>query len=449
MDPVLKRYASRATPRYTSYPTAPHFQTGFTDADYRAWLAKLDPVTPISLYLHVPFCRQMCWYCGCNMKLASKYGPVGAYAQTLREEIALTADALPDRMTISHLHWGGGTPTALSSDDLEALMDGVRSRWDFAPDAEIAIESDPRTLTDEMAARIGAMGFTRASFGVQEFDPAVQKAINRVQPPEMVRNSVHQLRAGGVSGINFDLIYGLPLQTVASIVETVKICAEMRPDRVALFGYAHVPWMAKNQRMIPDDTLPNAAERSAQAEAAAEALLAEGYVAIGLDHFALPDNDLAIAARSGTLRRNFQGYTTDQAETMIGLGATSIGRTPSGYVQNIAETRAWARAVEAGQLPAAKGLPFTGEDRLRAEVIERLMCDNRVDAAAIGKRHGAPDGWWRDALDALRDMETDGLLTLSDGKVMMTPRGRPLVRIAAAAFDAYLQGSTARHSVAV
>ncbi|OAN82418.1 oxygen-independent coproporphyrinogen III oxidase [Jannaschia sp. EhC01] len=449
MDPVLRKYASRATPRYTSYPTAPQFQKGFTDAQYRAWLSKLDPATPISLYLHVPFCRQMCWYCGCNMKLASKYGPVGAYAQTLRQEVALTADALPDRMTVSHLHWGGGTPTALSSDDLEGLMDGVRARWDFAPDAEIAIESDPRTLTADMAARIGAMGFTRASFGVQEFDPAVQKAINRVQPPEMVRASVDQLRRGGVSGINFDLIYGLPLQTVDSLIETVKLCAEMRPDRVALFGYAHVPWMAKNQRMIPDDTLPNAAERSAQAEAAAEALLAEGYIAIGLDHFALPEDDLAIAARSGTLRRNFQGYTTDQAETMIGMGATSIGRTPSGYVQNIAETGAWARAVEAGQLPVAKGLPFTGDDRLRAEVIERLMCDNHVDAAAIGTRHGAPEGWWQEATQALRDMEADGLVTLSGGKVAMTSRGRPLVRIAAAAFDAYLQDSTARHSVAV
>ncbi|WP_044006944.1 oxygen-independent coproporphyrinogen III oxidase [Jannaschia sp. CCS1] len=449
MDPVVQRYASRTTPRYTSYPTAPQFQAGFTDANYRDWLRQLDPADPISLYLHVPFCRQMCWYCGCNMKLAAKYAPVASYAQTLRKELALTADALPGRMVVSHLHWGGGTPTALSSDDLEAAMDAVRARFDFAPEAEIAIESDPRTLTADMAARIGAMGFTRASFGVQEFDPQVQKAINRVQPPEMVAASVTQLRAGGVRGINFDLIYGLPLQTVESLVETVKLCAAMRPDRVALFGYAHVPWMAKNQRMIADDTLPDAAARSAQAEAAADALRAEGYVAIGLDHFARPDDDLTIAAQTGKLRRNFQGYTTDQAETMIGLGATSIGRTPSGYVQNITETGAWARAVEAGHLPVAKGLPFRGEDRLRAEVIERLMCDGWVDADAIGRRHNAPDGWWKEATDTLREMEGDGLLTLSNGKVVLTARGRPLMRIAAAAFDAYLEGSKARHSVAV
>lgn len=449
MDPVLKRYATRATPRYTSYPTAPHFQKGFAEATYRDWLSKLDTKDPLSLYLHVPFCRQMCWYCGCNMKLASKYGPVGAYAKTLRKEIAQTAAALPGRTTISHLHWGGGTPTALSSDDLEMLMDEVLAHWDFAPDAEIAIESDPRTLTAEMAARIGSMGFTRASFGVQEFDPKVQEAINRVQPPEMVRASVDQLRAGGVTGINFDLIYGLPFQTVESLVETVRICAEMRPDRVALFGYAHVPWMAKNQRMIPEDALPNAAERSAQAEAAADALIAQGYIAIGLDHFALPHDALAVAYNNGTLRRNFQGYTTDQAETMIGMGATSIGRTPSGYLQNITETGAWSRAVEAGELPVGKGLPFTDDDRLRSEVIERLMCDGHVDAAAIGRKHAVREGWWTEAFEELEEMQADGLLTLSQGTVRMTDKGRPLVRIAAAAFDTYLQHSTTRHSVAV
>jgi len=449
MTSVLDRYARRTTPRYTSYPTAPHFQTEFPEARYREWLADLDVATPLSLYLHVPFCRQACWYCACNMKLASRYAPVAAYAKTLRREIALTAAALPGRTTISHLHWGGGTPTALSPDDLEMLMTEVRAHWDFAPDAEIAIESDPRTLTAEMAARIGHLGFTRASFGVQEFDMKVQKAINRVQPPAMVRTSVEQLRAAGVTGINFDLIYGLPFQTVESLVETVRLSAQMRPDRVALFGYAHVPWMSKKQRMIDEATLPDAAARSAQAQAAADALLAEGYVAIGLDHFALPDDALAIAAAEGTLRRNFQGYTTDRAETLIGMGATSIGRTPSGYVQNITETGAWSRAVEGGQLPAAKGLPFVYDDRLRAEVIERLMCDGHVDAAAIGQRHGAPDGWWADAFITLTELETDGLVVLSAGRVRMTAQGLPLVRIAAAAFDAYLPQSAARYSVAV
>ncbi len=449
MDSVLERYASKPTPRYTSYPTAPHFQKNFPEGQYRDWLSKLDPATPMSLYLHVPFCRQMCWYCGCNMKLASRYEPVAEYAQTLRKEVALTADALPDRMTISHLHWGGGTPTALSPDDLETLMNDVRARWDFAPNAEIAIESDPRTLTAEMAARIGQLGFTRASFGVQEFDVKVQKAINRIQPPAMVQTSVEQLRRAGVTGINFDLIYGLPFQTVESLIKTVRLSAAMRPDRIALFGYAHVPWMAKNQRMIDDASLPNVTDRSAQANAAAKALLEEGYVAIGLDHFALPEDELAVAAQNGGLHRNFQGYTTDHAETMIGLGSTSIGRTPAGYIQNISETGAWTRAIEAGNLPVAKGLPFIDEDKLRGDVIERLMCDGHVDASHIGKAHGAVDGWWTDVFRTLEEMEADGLLTLKQGRVKMTPLGRPLVRLAAAAFDAYLVDSTARHSVAV
>lgn len=449
MDPVLDRYARRPTPRYTSYPTAPHFQTGFAEDRYRRWLSDLPPSDPISLYLHVSFCRQMCWYCGCNMKLASKYGPVGDYAKVLRKEVALTADALPGRMTISHLHWGGGTPTALSPDDLHLLMEDVRARWDFAPDAEIAIESDPRTLTAEMAVRIGQLGFTRASFGVQEFDSRVQQAINRVQPPDMVQRSVEELRGAGVSGINFDLIYGLPHQTVATLIETVKLSAAMRPDRVALFGYAHVPWMAKNQRMIDEAVLPGAKERAAQAEAAAEALIAEGYVAIGLDHFALPDDALAVAAQEGKLRRNFQGYTTDRAETLLGLGATSIGRSPSGYVQNITETGAWSRAVRDGHLPVAKGLPFVQDDRLWAEVIERLMCDGHVDARAIGQKHNAPDGWWHDAFDTLEELQADGLLDLLSGTVRMSAKGRPLVRIAASAFDAYLHDSSARHSVSV
>ncbi|MEM6680442.1 MAG: oxygen-independent coproporphyrinogen III oxidase, partial [Pseudomonadota bacterium] len=361
MDERLKAYATRAVPRYTSYPTAPHFHDGVTGADYAGWLEALDPAAPVSLYLHVPFCRELCWYCGCNMKLARRDAPVAAYAKTLRREIGLVAEHLPGRLSVSHLHWGGGTPTALEPDDLARCMESVWASFDRAADAEIAIESDPRTLTQAMIDRIGALGFTRASFGVQEFDPQVQRAINRVQPPEMVRESVEGLRSAGITGINFDLIYGLPHQTVESLVETVRLCVEMRPDRLALFGYAHVPWMAKKQRLIDEAALPGAKARLAQAQAAAEALEAAGYVAIGLDHFARADDPLAQAAAEGTMRRNFQGYTTDTAEALLGLGATSIGRTPSGYLQNISETGAWARSVEAGDLPVGRGVAFQDE----------------------------------------------------------------------------------------
>ena len=449
MDPVVARYAARGVPRYTSYPSAPHFKADFPEGRYRGWLAALDPATPVSLYLHVPFCRQMCWYCGCNMKLARRYEPIAAYVDVLLEELALVSEALPARMTLSHLHWGGGTPTALEPRDLARVMAAVRHRFDLAEDAELAIESDPRTLTREMTHVIGALGFTRASFGVQEFNAQVQQAINRVQPPAMVESAVDALRSAGVGAINFDLIYGLPFQTAPSLAATVSAAAAMSPDRLALFGYAHVPWMAKNQRMIPEEALPGPAARAEQASLAADTLETCGFTPIGIDHFARPTDDLARAAREGRLHRNFQGYTTDSAETLIGLGATAIGATPFGHVQNLSETRAWARAVEAGRLPVAKGLVFSGEDRLRAHVIERIMCDGRADVAEAARRFGARPDWATESLSALGELVADGLVLIEGPQVALTPRGRPLARIAAAAFDAYLHQGGARHSQAV
>ncbi|MFN3613023.1 MAG: oxygen-independent coproporphyrinogen III oxidase [Rubrimonas sp.] len=449
MDPVLARYAARPAPRYTSYPTVPHFTVGFPAETYAGWLAALDPATPVSLYLHVPFCRQMCWYCGCNMKLAARYAPVAAYVDSLLAEIDLVAARMPGRMPVGRIHWGGGTPTALEPEDLARVMTTLRSRFAVLPGAEVAIESDPRTLTGAMVAMLGALGFTRASFGVQEFDPAVQGAINRVQPPEMVADAVSQLRDAGIRAINFDLIYGLPHQTVASLKQTVRRCIEMKPQRIALFGYAHVPWIARNQRMIDEAALPGALERAAQAEAAARELAAAGYTRIGLDHFARPEDGLAVAAAAGRLRRNFQGYTDDQSETLVGLGATAIGRAPGGHVQNIAETGAYGRCVAEGRLPVAKGWCFQGEDLLRAAVIERLMCEGAADVGALGRRFGAAPGWWADARAALEELRTDGMVEIERDQVRLTPRGQPLARLVAAAFDSHLARSAARHSVAV
>ncbi|EPX81148.1 oxygen-independent coproporphyrinogen III oxidase [Litoreibacter arenae] len=449
MTDPMKTYMSRNVPRYTSYPTAPHFSKDVGAREYAAWLAELSPDDPVSLYLHVPYCRELCWYCGCNMKLAKKDAPVAQYAATLTQEIAVLAAHLPERMKVSHLAWGGGTPTALKPDDLERAMNEVRARFDIIDGAELAIESDPRTLTSEMITRIGQLGFTRASFGVQEFDPKVQKAINRIQPPDMVRRSVDGLREAGVNSINFDLIYGLPHQTVETLLETIGLCAEMRPDRIALFGYAHVPWMAKKQRLIDEAALPGPEARLAQAQAAAEALVNAGYVAIGLDHFALPDDAMAQAAANGTLRRNFQGYTTDRAETMLGVGVTSIGRTPSGYFQNIAETGAWARAVEAGELPVGKGVAFKDQDALRGHVIERLMCIGEVDLDDAGRCFDAPRHWYAEHEAELIVLQADGLITRQGGKLKVTERGMQVVRVVASAFDAYFSSSPARHAVAV
>ncbi|MEM7571062.1 MAG: oxygen-independent coproporphyrinogen III oxidase, partial [Pseudomonadota bacterium] len=363
MSSQLAPYLTRAVPRYTSYPTAPHFSAQVGAADYAAALEQLNPAEPISLYLHVPFCRELCWYCGCNMKLVTREAPLEQYAAMLRKEIALLRRHLPSTMKVAHLHWGGGTPTALAPDALDQIMQDVARHFDILSDAELALEADPRTLSDAMIDRIGALGFNRASFGVQEFDPQVQKAINRIQPPTMVARAVDHLRAAGVKGINFDLIYGLPFQTTSTLLKTIEICLDLQPDRIALFGYAHVPWMAKKQRLIDEDALPGSAARLEQAEKAAELLMRSGYVAIGLDHFARPADSLAQAANQGTLRRNFQGYTDDQAQTMLGLGTTSIGRTPTGYVQNIAETRAWSRSIENGVLPVARGCRLDDDDR--------------------------------------------------------------------------------------
>lgn len=450
MTPDIAKYLQLPVPRYTSYPTAPHFHDGVEESAYAGWLAALDPAEPISLYLHIPFCREVCWYCGCNMKLlGERTQPLSAYLDTLMQEVALVAAALPARMKVSHIHFGGGTPTVMSGEDLSRVMSTLSAHFDIVPGAELAIEADPRTFTEAMAMWLGALGFNRASFGVQEFDPTVQLAINRVQPPEMVANAVDGLRREGVEKINFDLIYGLPFQTTETLVATVDAAIRMAPDRIALFGYAHVPWMSKKQRKIDESALPGPAERLDQAEKAAEAIVEGGMVEIGLDHFAAPDDPLAIAAKAGTLRRNFQGYTTDDAATLIGLGATSIGRTPGGFVQNISETGAWQRSVALGRLPIGKGIATTADDCARAEVIEQLMCGQPVDTDAVAARHGVDDAFADEAIVRLGEMAQEGFVRIEGRRVSITPKGRPLMRVVASAFDAYLKRNLGRHSVAV
>jgi len=449
MNAAHAKFLTMAVPRYTSYPTVPHFSDVVDAAIYAGWLSRLDPSEPLSLYLHVPFCRQLCWYCGCNMKLASREETLTRYADMLMREIVLLATKLPTRMRISHLHWGGGTPTALSPDDLNRIMDLVRQRFHVASDVEIAIESDPRTLSKSMIERIGALGFNRASFGVQEFDPKVQAAINRIQPSEMVARAVEDFRAVGVRNINFDLIYGLPHQTVETLIATIRTCAAIRPDRLSLFGYAHVPWMAKKQRLIPTEALPDTVERVKQAGAAAFELQRLGYLRVGMDHFALPEDRLATDAATGNLRRNFQGYTTDRARTLLGVGATSIGRLPDGYVQNMSETGAWARAIEEGMLPVAKGHAFHDEDRIRGHIIEQLMCFGAVDLPASLRRYGVTEQTLATEMAELWEYAREGVVTIEKGIVRVPEDARSLVRVVANIFDSYHKKQMARHSVAV
>lgn len=449
MPSDLQRRYARPVPRYTSYPTAPHFHAGIGACDYRAWLAALDPAESLSLYLHVPYCRSMCWYCGCNTKVAARHEPIAKHARLLGREIDMLASTLPARMNVAHIHWGGGTPTILAPDEFAAVMVLLYERFTIARGAEIAVEIDPRTLAPAMVAALAKAGVTRASLGVQDFDEAVQRAVNRIQPFEMTRTAVDRLRDSGIAAINFDLMYGLPHQTVAGVVASVDRAVTLAPQRIALFGYAHVPWMKRHQHLIDEAALPDDDARWAQSQAAAERLAQHDYVWIGLDHFARAGDALAQSAAAGHLRRNFQGYTTDKAGALLGLGPSAIGELPQGYIQNAAEPGAWGRAIAAGEFAVVRGIALDSDDRLRRDVIERLMCDLGVDLGEIAHRHGHDANVFAAEHPALRRLADDGLITQAGDRIALTALGRPLVRAVAAIFDRYLKPETKRHSRAI
>ena len=442
---LIEKYDGRA-PRYTSYPTATQFTPDVTAATYRGWLGQLPPHDPVSLYLHIPFCARLCWYCGCNTRAVNSHAPIGDYVQLLLAELAMLRAALPGRMAASAVHLGGGTPNMLTEDELAALFGALGEAFRFTPEREIAAELDPAVLTREWVAAAARQGLTRASLGVQNLSPEVQQAVNRQERFEDIAACVGWLRDAGVRSVNLDLMYGLPRQTVQNTLSTIDAILRLRPERLALFGYAHVPWMKSHQALIADDALPSPAERLDQGDAAAERLVAEGYVRIGLDHFALPEDELAIAARQGGLHRNFQGYTTDAAGVLLGLGASAIGSLPQGHVQNAARELDWRAAVRAGDLPVVRGVAASPEDRFRGEIIERLMCDLHVDLAALCARHGRALGDLSGELAALEGFERDGLVLRQGDRLDVTEAGRVLVRSVCAVFDAHTAPQTQRHS---
>ncbi|MCH8912863.1 MAG: oxygen-independent coproporphyrinogen III oxidase, partial [Planctomycetes bacterium] len=436
-------------PRYTSYPTAPHFRSKVKADAYRQWLTELDPGLPLSLYVHIPFCDSLCWFCGCHTKIVRRHAPIGAYLEVLLEEIELVADLLGQRREVSHLHLGGGTPTILEPNEFQRLFDVLRRRFAFRSDAEIAVESDPRGLDLNLVEAMAEAGVNRASLGLQDLNPQVQRAVNRLQSFDETERAVAALRAAGISSINIDLMYGLPHQTVTRVLATIEAVLTLEPERVCLFGYAHVPWMKSHQRLIDEPALPGPAERLAQYLAGAQRLQEAGYVWIGLDHFALPNDALAIAAREGGLHRNFQGYTTDGAPVRLGFGPSAIGTLPRGYVQNAAPMHAYRDAVEAGQLPIARGLVLDDDDRLRAAVIERLMCDLRVDLGQVCKDFGRDPGVFAAELAGLSALEADGLVELDDKIIRVTEQGRPFVRVVCAGFDSHVRIGEERAVLAV
>ncbi len=447
---LIAKYEGLRVPRYTSYPTAPHFTADIGPVRTAQWLAALKPDTELSLYFHVPFCHAMCWYCGCHTKVVARYEPVAAYARLLERELDLVARALGQRFTVRHVHWGGGTPTILSTADFTSLMDRVRRHFTMADSAEIAAEIDPRTLDRDQCQGLAAAGVTRASLGVQDFDIEVQRRINRVQSYETTLKVAQWLNEAGIKALNLDLMYGLPTQTIEACRDTARRALTLNPGRLAVFGYAHVPWMKRHQRMIDEAELPDTATRWRQFDAIRAVMEANGYRTIGLDHFAAADDALAKASAAGTLHRNFQGYTTDEAEVLIGLGASAIGSLPQGYVQNAPALHDYEAALAADTLPIVKGVAVDADDLMRRDLIERLMCDLQVDTVAVAQRHGAEASVFTEDLNRLSDLVDDGLAEIDGtGRVTVPDAARPLVRAVAAAFDRHLHKGLARHSKAI
>ncbi len=434
-------------PRYTSYPTAPHFTADVGAPDYQRWIQAIPPGARISLYMHVPFCRRLCWFCACRTQGTQSDDPVRAYAETLLQELALLRENLAPGVVLSRLHWGGGTPTLMPADMIRRLADAIFDVVPMGEGAEFSVEIDPNEIDAARMDALAASGMNRASIGVQDFDPQIQQVIGRDQSYEITRAAAEMIRARGIRSLNADILFGLPWQSPEKISQSVQKLLSLEPDRVALYGYAHVQWMARRQVMIPSDHLPTPQERLALFETARDLFVADGYDAIGIDHFALPSDGLAQAQQAGRLRRNFQGYTDDQAQVLLGLGASSISRFPQGYAQNAPATSAHIAAIRAGGFSTTRGHAFGPQDRLRGRLIEALMCDFRVSTAQMIDEYGADPAQLRTMFaqcaaqfGEMVRIDTDGL-TIPDA-------ARPLTRMIARHFDTY-DLSVAGHSSAI
>ena len=447
LSEALIRKFDKLGPRYTSYPTADRFHTGFTEASYIEHLAQRAGNTanpPLSIYVHLPFCESLCYFCACNKIITKEHGRVAEYLRYLDMEMALVATRIgPDRQAVQ-LHLGGGTPTFFSADELGQLMAMLRRHFDFIPGAELGVEIDPRTVEGGTLAMLAGLGFNRNSFGVQDFDPAVQQAVNRIQPLEMVEKAVQGSRQAGFESINADLIYGLPRQTLASFGRTLDSLIRLSPDRIALYNYAHLPQRFKAQRLIADSELPSAEERLQIFIMSMQRLLDAGYVYIGLDHFSKPDDELNQARLNKSLHRNFQGYTTRAECDLIGLGVSAISKVGTSYSQSVRTVNAYYERLDRGSLPVEKGFALSADDVLRREIIMTLMCSAPVETASINRDHGIDfASYFAPELTRLQTYEEAGLITLSPEAIRITPKGRMFVRASGMVFDRYLGQPTA------
>ena len=443
-DADLLRSYDQPAPRYTSYPTAPQFHAGFGAAELRdaASASNGDPIPRrLSLYVHIPFCASPCFYCGCNRIITRDKSKSEGYLARLYREIAMTAELFDRDREVIQLHFGGGTPNFLSPAQLREVVDTLRRQFHFSTafDRDISIELDPRFVDPAEIAELAAIGFNRASLGVQDFDPAVQAAVNRIQSVAETRAVVEACRASGFRSVNIDLIYGLPMQTREGFAATLDTVAAMRPDRVAVYSYAHLPQLFKPQRQINADDLPDAETKLALLQLAIEKLSAAGYVYIGMDHFALPDDELSQAQRRGGLHRNFMGYTTHADSDLVGLGVSAISHIGDSFSQNPRDLPSWEIALDQGRLPVFRGMRLSEDDRLRADLIQQLMCQGEIPVRALERRYSIDfDSYFADALERLQPLQEDLLVRVEPDRIVATARGRLLLRNVAMCFDRYI-----------
>jgi oxygen-independent coproporphyrinogen-3 oxidase len=423
-------------PRYTSYPPANHFSDRVTAEIHASWIAAVPSGAQISLYLHVPYCRRLCWFCACRTQGTATDRPLVPYLAYLRAELAIVARMLRPDVELKQIHLGGGTPTLLSPGMIRDLGHTLRTFRPWAEDVRFSVEIDPTEVDGHRIEALVMAGMNRASIGVQDFDPVVQDAIGRAQSFAQTREVVDTLRSAGIHSVNMDILYGLPHQTCARMADSVQRVLSMHPDRVALYGYAHVPWMAKRQVMIPAEALPGAEERLELFETARRLFVWDGYAEIGIDHYAREEDSMAVAARNGRLHRNFQGYTDDTAEVLIGIGASAISRFPQGFAQNSSTSSRYSAAVEEGRLATERGHAMTADDSLRADMIDRLMCSFELDLSDIAGRHGVTLARLREMTAGLRNRFAEQLVD-NDEVIRLTENSRLIARLAAQCVDAY------------
>lgn len=444
-EELIRKY-DKPGPRYTSYPPATEFHEGVKEEDYKRKLLESNLTKrPLSLYFHIPFCESACWFCGCNVIISHRKDVSRRYLDYVYKEMDLLKEYLDTSRPVVQLHWGGGTPNFLTNDEIKELFGRIREVFNIDKDAEISVEIDPRYLSEGQLETLREVGFNRVSMGLQDLDPEVQRAINRIQPYDLMQKVMKELRSLGFESINIDLIYGLPYQNPQKFKDTIEKTIELDPDRVAVFNFAYVPWLKPLQRKIDPSTLPPPEDKLTILEMTIDLFQKHGYVFIGMDHFAKPEDELARAQRDGTLWRNFQGYTTKKGVDLIGIGATSIGMLYDAYFQNYKTIREYYMAIDAGKLPTMRGYILNEEDIIRREVIMDLMCNFQCSFEKIEKMFNIDfEEHFSAELEDLKDMERDGLLKIEDRSIRVLPEGRLLIRNIAMVFDQYIKANKER-----